>query len=229
MMKTTSYDIDPIFIVGVGRSGTTMLVNLLGCHPLLSPIYETSFLRNMLLLCEWASWYWGHSLSRSAASVLFGYPRSRFVEKCKKFQQKGIQFRQIVGSKPGPESKPARGKQKYETFPFTGKQLLFPLDALIEESEALSKALQARPLKEEEIYALARSSVDRLFGMHCARATKPYWVNKTPRLLLCLELLPKLYPSAKCIHIVRDGRDVATSFRTLTWGPKDVREAARRW
>jgi hypothetical protein len=28
---------------------------------------------------------------------------------------------------------------------------------------------------------------------------------------------------------VRDGRDVAASFRTLAWGPKNTRQAARRW
>src|SRR5207245_7905759 len=30
-------------------------------------------------------------------------------------------------------------------------------------------------------------------------------------------------------HIIRDGRDVSASFRALSWGPKDVRKAARRW
>jgi sulfotransferase family protein len=35
--------IPPLFIGGCGRSGTTMAVDLLGMHPLLSPIYETGF------------------------------------------------------------------------------------------------------------------------------------------------------------------------------------------
>ncbi len=33
----------PIFIGGCGRSGTTLLVDLLGLHPRISPIYETDF------------------------------------------------------------------------------------------------------------------------------------------------------------------------------------------
>ena len=36
------------FIVGTGRSGTTLLVNLLGSHTLLSPLYELEFLLNIL-------------------------------------------------------------------------------------------------------------------------------------------------------------------------------------
>ena len=33
----------PVFIGGAGRSGTTLVVDLLGTHPDLSPVYETSF------------------------------------------------------------------------------------------------------------------------------------------------------------------------------------------
>ncbi len=38
----------PVFIGGCGRSGTTRLVDLLGCHPQLSPIYETEFVRQVI-------------------------------------------------------------------------------------------------------------------------------------------------------------------------------------
>lgn len=37
----------PTFIGGCGRSGTTLLVDLLGLHPQLSPIYETDFVVRM--------------------------------------------------------------------------------------------------------------------------------------------------------------------------------------
>jgi hypothetical protein len=58
---------------------------------------------------------------------------------------------------------------------------------------------------------------------------KPHWINKTPGLLNYLHLLPMIYPMSRCIHIIRDGRDVAVSNLSLPWGPKTVREAARRW
>ena len=58
---------------------------------------------------------------------------------------------------------------------------------------------------------------------------KPHWVNKTPGLLTYTDLLAKLYPGSRCIHILRDGRDVAMSNISLGWGPRTVRAAARRW
>ena len=86
----------PTFIVGVPRSGTTLLVTLLGEHPLLSALYETKFLRNLLLHCEKACWFWGDSLSRRVVS----YTREaqivhRFRSECEKFHQRS--FRSMNG------------------------------------------------------------------------------------------------------------------------------------
>lgn len=38
----------PVFIGGSLRSGTTVLADLIGCHPEISPIYETDFVINLL-------------------------------------------------------------------------------------------------------------------------------------------------------------------------------------
>ncbi|MGH6882780.1 MAG: sulfotransferase, partial [Hypericibacter sp.] len=42
--------IPPLFIGGCGRSGTTLLSDLLGCHSQLSPIYEPGFIMNVASL-----------------------------------------------------------------------------------------------------------------------------------------------------------------------------------
>jgi hypothetical protein len=84
-------------------------------------------------------------------------------------------------------------------------------------------------LDGDGVYRTAREYVDSLFMIHCARMGKPHWVNKTPGLLSYLDLLPRLYPALRCIHIIRDGRDVVVSNRSRGWGPKDIRGAARRW
>jgi hypothetical protein len=220
----------PIFVVGVGRSGTTLLVNLLGSHASISPIYETSFIKNLLSLCAWSSWFWGTSWSRRASIVLPGYVKHLFKIKCQKYKLKCAEFKRIHERSSNKNNLSAQGKrQQYESFPFHEQKILFPMADLLKEADVLTTALQARPLTDPEIYGIARASLNRLFDSHCAVAGKPYWVNKTPRLLLCLDLLAKLYPDAKCVHIVRDGRDVAASFRTLSWGPKNIAAAARRW
>jgi hypothetical protein len=220
----------PMFVIGVGRSGTTLLVNLLGSHASITPIYETSFIKNLLSLCEWSSWFWGASLSRRASNVLPGYVRHLFTMKCQKYKLKCAEFKRIHERPSNKNDLSARGKrQQYESFPFHDQKILFPMADLIKEADVLTTALQARHLTDPEVYDLAQASLNRLFDLHCAVAGKASWVNKTPRLLLCLDLLGKLYPNAKCVHIVRDGRDLATSFRTLSKGPKNIAEAARRW
>lgn len=158
------------------------------------------------------------------------YPEKRMAQKCQKYRRKCEEFRRLVRARPDPDSIRARGsKQTYEKFPFEARQLLFDLDYLLSQTDEFLRSLQDGPLSENEIYSLAREYIDRIFQAHCHNANKPFWVNKTPRLLLCLRLLTKLYPNARCVHIVRDGRDVAASFRTLAWGPKDAGQGARRW
>ncbi|MED5370972.1 MAG: sulfotransferase [Myxococcota bacterium] len=39
---------DPVFIGGAGRSGTTLMVDVLGLHPALSPVYETHFVVQLI-------------------------------------------------------------------------------------------------------------------------------------------------------------------------------------
>ena len=42
--------VQPLFIGGLGRSGTTLLADMMGFHPSLSPIYETDFVVSLLKL-----------------------------------------------------------------------------------------------------------------------------------------------------------------------------------
>ncbi|WP_372972228.1 sulfotransferase family protein [Marinobacter sp.] len=58
----------------------------------------------------------------------------------------------------------------------------------------------------------------------------PYsWGDKTPHYIGDLEILLALFPHARYIYIVRDGRDVALSLLEKSWGPSNVYECARYW
>ncbi len=46
---------------------------------------------------------------------------------------------------------------------------------------------------------------------------KKRWVEKTPSNIMHMERLLTLFPGAKFIHVIRDGRDVAISRRKLGW------------
>lgn len=58
---------------------------------------------------------------------------------------------------------------------------------------------------------------------------KSRWGDKTPRYVENLGLLAKLFPEAKFVHLIRDGRNVALSYANVPFGPKTVGKAAQLW
>ena len=58
---------------------------------------------------------------------------------------------------------------------------------------------------------------------------KPRWGDKTPRYVEHVPLLARLWPRARFVHLVRDGRDVALSYADVPFGPKRVAESAALW
>ncbi|MEO8714457.1 MAG: sulfotransferase [Acetobacteraceae bacterium] len=64
--------------------------------------------------------------------------------------------------------------------------------------------------------ALAEPRIADLMGLvyseHLRRAGKPRFGDKTPPYIGILPQLASIYPGARFIHLIRDGRDVATSF-----------------
>jgi len=68
------------------------------------------------------------------------------------------------------------------------------------------------------------------YRQYAARFAKSRWGDKTPVYSLHMETIERILPEARFIHIIRDGRDVATSVRTLWFRPADTLEAiARDW
>ena len=71
--------------------------------------------------------------------------------------------------------------------------------------------------------------VNAIFATHAATKSKPRWGDKTPGYGSDLDILWKLFPGSKVIHVVRDGRDVALSNRTLSWGIYSMPRVASAW
>lgn len=53
--------------------------------------------------------------------------------------------------------------------------------------------------------------------------------ERTPLHALHLGLIAELYPDARVVHIIRDGRDVARSITAQEWGPETIAAAAAEW
>jgi hypothetical protein len=68
------------------------------------------------------------------------------------------------------------------------------------------------------------------YRLYAARFDKPRFGDKTPRHALRMPTIAQLLPEAHFIHIIRDGRDVAQSWRQMWFAPgTDVASVAREW
>lgn len=63
----------------------------------------------------------------------------------------------------------------------------------------------------------------------CNAQGKRRWGEKTPQHIFFADQILEGFPQAQFIHIVRDGRDVAVSWRHVKFGPEHVYASALRW
>ena len=72
-------------------------------------------------------------------------------------------------------------------------------------------------------------AVRTLYGYVAAKAGKARYGDKTPNYVKHIDLLAFMFPEARFIHLIRDGRDVARSFVNADFGPTTIRQGIRRW
>lgn len=151
------------FIVGVGRSGTTLLRLMLDAHPDLAIPSETMFLKDV-----------------AAAAT-----RRRFLEV-------------VTGA---------------ETWP----------------NMAMTKRDLRRAVTGLDSFSRAEA-VRCFYRLYAKSHGKTRWGDKTPYYRVSMRAIAALLPEAHFIHVIRDGRDSALSYRGLWFGPGDDVEAqAQFW
>ena len=74
-----------------------------------------------------------------------------------------------------------------------------------------------------------RGVLDAVFGQFARSSGMVRWGDKAPEYAHHLPVLGQLFPDARYIHMVRDGRDVANSVMGRYWGAKNVFVAAQEW
>jgi Sulfotransferase family len=67
------------------------------------------------------------------------------------------------------------------------------------------------------------------FRAYAARHGKPRWGDKTPHYVHHVDQLLRVWPGARFVVLVRDGRDVALSLRRMPFGPNNAWAAAQWW
>jgi sulfotransferase family protein len=96
-----------------------------------------------------------------------------------------------------------------------------------DELEAVLEAFEAAP--DEDRLAGGRALARGLFERVTSRSPLPGWSEHTPWNVNSAPQLLALFPEAKFIHVVRDGRDRACSAVSLPWGAESYSLAVKRW
>ena len=87
---------------------------------------------------------------------------------------------------------------------------------------------------ETEFVALVHELAEKILIRHQERSGKSFLVEKTPAHAFAVPQIARLFPDARFVYLLRDGRDVVTSIihAARSWmpnWPKHVHEAALMW
>src|SRR5829696_4648598 len=74
-----------------------------------------------------------------------------------------------------------------------------------------------------------RFAMEAPFAAYAAKLGKPGWADKTPHYVHHVDYLLGIWPDARVVVLVRDGRDVALSLKRMPFGPNNAWAAAQWW
>ncbi|MGH2753617.1 MAG: sulfotransferase family protein [Actinomycetota bacterium] len=89
-------------------------------------------------------------------------------------------------------------------------------------SDVRDRVLRSAPTTYSEL-------IDVVFSSYAEAHGKSRWGDKTPGYVSHLPTLDRLFPTARFIHIIRDGREAAASMAEMSWGPPSPVSAAFWW
>ena len=160
----------PFFIIGVGRSGTTLIRLMINNHPNIAIPYESHFI-------------------------------TKYHEKLNDYGD------------------------------LNNKNNLIKIVSDILAEELLSKWDHSFKL-ENIVTDISENTLkgifDSIYKNYAKSKGKIRWGDKSDYLDR-MYVINEIFPESKFIHIVRDGRDVASSVLKLDWGPNDIIAAAEWW
>lgn len=199
----------PVFVGGTGRSGTTVMGDLLGKHPDVrtsTPI-EIKFLTNRSGLVD-VVFGREEAVIRSGGKVTilnFRTYRKRKKREKERLDKIWLEFEDLVWNKWWDiDAPPPHGRGL--TSGIAKKDL-----------EKLMSSLK-RELKINRIWA-ARRFMKNFIALQYEAGSEKYWVETTPMNIPEADKLLKLFPNSLLITMVRDPRDVIASLLTKNWGP----------
>ena len=199
----------PVFVGGTGRSGTTVVGDLLGNHSQIrtsTPI-EIKFLTNKSGLVDVVFGY-SSEIEKNAGKVSilnFRTYRKRKQKEKERFSKILAEFNKFIWDKWWDIDAP----------PPHGRGLISGIAK--SDLKNLLKKLE-RDLKINRKWA-ARRFMATFISKQFEAGDEIYWVETTPMNIPEANKLQELFPHALFINMVRDPRDVIASLLTKKWGP----------
>jgi len=91
--------------------------------------------------------------------------------------------------------------------------------------------LTGRPPRRDERHGMEayRAALEAPYLAYADQHGKPGWGDKTPYYVEHLAEVRRVFPEARVVNLVRDGRDVALSLLGVPFGPANVWAAAHQW
>jgi len=202
----------PVFVGGTGRSGTTVVGDLLGQHEHIrtSVPIEIKFLANKSGLLQLVFGRETPDVHKNIAFFNLRARRRRWISKREKFKKIQSEFLERIWNDwwdidaPPPHG---RGLQSG----ISKKELEKLLATLVSE------------LRFNRVWA-ARRFMRNFISSQDAHKGQKYWVETTPLNIAQAERILKIFPNALFINMVRDPRDVIASLLTKNWGPTTALE-----
>jgi hypothetical protein len=189
--------IQPVFIVGTGRCGSTMLSNMIRAH------------REILSVSEFLV-----SVTDLGGRIPQAFPEGRWMDASQVWDViGGFHPRQTVMLRHGVEMDemlyPLAPTSRFSRQSGVPAILLTTLPHLTPDHEALFEELRqyVMTLKPD----LAVRQYERVLEWLRIRFGKKVWVERSGGSLRAVPRLAKSFPEARFVHIVRDGRDCAIS------------------
>lgn len=231
--------VQPVFIGGTGRSGTTILARTLGMHPACY-VFRTElrfFTDPDGLLALRQAFVDGWSPFRADMAV----ERFRALMADLKARGLGRYPNSSLGDELGSEAYDRAVDSllsKLVAVRYHGawagrtniweKMLLRALPGWRGSLAFALKEIAYGPrLDPERFGQVAREFVQDLVSAKHARGGWSHFVDHTPFSILHADFLADLLPNMRLIHVLRDPRDVVASYRTQDWAPTDTGASAR--
>lgn len=208
----------PVFIGGF-RSGTTLLINLMGMHSQAAPWFETK------MLCEALRWMYvlKHPEEQQFEQQYVNPPEpAGFTAEAVRARME-FDLRSTLDRISGAQGSGKATHEHYSIgFDCLGYTLEQGLDAL-DQWESTTRAT-------EDYQIVARATgvlIETLGKQHSDGKGKPLWINKTPEISRFADELRDSVGEIRVIYMVRNGERVVESAKKLGWG--DVSGLAYNW